>query len=114
MRLVDADKLIHILDDYKNAPIVTRKENPISKERLIEIFCNRVNSACTINQETMRPIAHLDIYPNDDDMDKTCYCSNCLGHFPEDWLYPGWEHGLTKLKPIKYCPYCGAEFENEC
>ena len=50
---------------------------------------------------------------NDDDMDKTCYCSNCNEHFPEDWLYPGWEHGSTKFKQIKYCPYCGAEFENK-
>lgn len=113
MRLVDADKLTCFLEGYKSAPIVTRKENPISVERVIEIFCNYVKAACTINQETMRPIAHLNIYPNDDDMDKTCYCSNCNEHFPEDWLYPGWEHGNTKLKPIKYCPYCGAEFENK-
>lgn len=38
MRLVDADKLICILECYKSAPIVTRKENPISAERVIEIF----------------------------------------------------------------------------
>lgn len=113
MRLVDADKLICFLEGYKSAPIVTRKENPVSVERVIEVFCNHVKTACTINQETMRPIAHLNIYPNDDDMDKTCYCSNCNEHFPEDWLYPGWEHGNTKFKQIKYCPYCGAEFENK-
>lgn len=109
MRLIDADRLLCVIDDDGGWAYD-------GLEYQAYMSCLRgvledIEEAPTIDPESMRPTAHI-MRGNVPDTHDDAFCSNCCSYLGVPGVdYEDYDSVLNHR--YKYCPYCGARMVNE-
>lgn len=108
-KYIDANKYADIIRDaVADSYAVSSGLSSMAKER-IRAFEDIIEDLETMDGEDVAPVAHgkWKLIGGDDDLGSYYQCSNChSANCEEEWFYI-----RDELRPLPYCPYCGAKMD---